>query len=206
VSNRRTQQATQQAQPNYYANTTAQQAAHNYYATSQQSQRSTQQYSTNQQAAEQTIYPAAYVSNASTGKKGLFNRLLHRDHDHPHETKAASSPVQAAKNMAYSASKMAGTMQQGVASWYGGKWHGRKTASGERYNQESMTAAHKTLPFGTVVKVTNERNGRECMVRINNRGPFTKGRILDLSKAAARHLGIIGSGVAKVKMEVVGKS
>ncbi len=194
VSNQPTYQASHQAASNFY--TTSNQTA-NYYANQQQ-------------AAQQTVYPAAYVSNASAEKKGLLSRLLHRDSSaskHQHQYHAnGNAATNAAKSMAVKASNLAGRMQSGMASWYGGKWHGRKTANGERYNQESMTAAHRTLPFGTVVKVTNERNGRECQVRINNRGPFTKGRILDLSKAAARQLGMVGSGVAKIKMEVVGKS
>src|SRR5262245_21201889 len=76
--------------------------------------------------------------------------------------------------------------QTGVASWYGGRWAYRKTACGERYNPNSMTAAHRKLPFGTMVRVTNLNNGRSCVVRINNRGPFVRGRVIDLSVAAAK--------------------
>jgi rare lipoprotein A len=86
------------------------------------------------------------------------------------------------------------------ASWYGPGFHGRKTASGERFNQNAMTAAHKTLKFGTLVRVTYK--GRSVTVRINDRGPFTKGRTIDLSKAAARKIGC--SGVCVVNMVVVG--
>jgi len=89
-------------------------------------------------------------------------------------------------------------VQSGTASWYGGKFHGRKTASGERYNQDAMTAAHKTLPFGTRLIVKNSRNGREVSVKINDRGPFIKGRIIDLSRTAARKLGINGIGPVKL--------
>lgn len=71
-----------------------------------------------------------------------------------------------------------------MASWYGGKFHGRTTASGEKYNMNALTAAHKTLPFGTKVKVTNKKNGKAVVVMINDRGPFVKGRVIDLSKAA----------------------
>lgn len=88
-----------------------------------------------------------------------------------------------------------------VASWYGPGFHGRLTASGERFNQNAMTAAHKTLPFGTVVKVTYK--GRSVVVRINDRGPFTKGRTIDLSKAAARKIGC--SGVCTVSMVILSK-
>jgi rare lipoprotein A len=96
-----------------------------------------------------------------------------------------------------------GYRQKGLASWYGPKFHGRTTASGERYNMFDMTAAHKTLPFGTKVKITNLENGRKVHVRINDRGPFVKGRIIDLSYAAAKELDITRSGVVKVKLEVV---
>ena len=91
----------------------------------------------------------------------------------------------------------------GTASWYGKDFHGGPTASGERYDMYSMTAAHKTLPFGTVVKVTNLDNGNDCMVKINNRGPYVGNRMLDLSKGAAYQLGILNRGLAKVKMEVM---
>lgn len=82
--------------------------------------------------------------------------------------------------------------QRGVASWYGPGFHGRLTANGERFNTNSLTAAHRTLPFGTRVRVTNARSGRSVIVRINDRGPFIKGRVIDLSKAAARAIGITG--------------
>jgi rare lipoprotein A len=88
--------------------------------------------------------------------------------------------------------------QCGGASWYGPGFHGKKTASGERFNENAMTAAHKTLPLGTIVKVTNQRTGKSIKVTINDRGPFAKGRIIDLSKAAAAKLGTKQAGVGKV--------
>jgi len=91
----------------------------------------------------------------------------------------------------------------GIASWYGRDFHGRKTASGEIYNMRAHTAAHKTLPFGTFVRVTNLKNGRRTTVRINDRGPFVRGRIIDLSYMAARDIGILEAGVQKVRMEVL---
>ncbi|MEA5418709.1 septal ring lytic transglycosylase RlpA family protein [Spirulina sp. CCNP1310] len=94
-------------------------------------------------------------------------------------------------------------LQQGIASWYGPGFHGRRSASGERFNQNAMTAAHRTLPFGTQVRVTNLRTGASVVVRINDRGPFTRGRVIDLSRAAAGAIGMIGSGVAPVKVEVL---
>jgi rare lipoprotein A len=88
--------------------------------------------------------------------------------------------------------------QCGGASWYGPGFHGKTTASGTKYNQNAMTAAHKTLPFGTVVKVTDQRTGKSVKVTITDRGPFHKGRIIDLSKAAASKLGTIQAGTGKV--------
>jgi rare lipoprotein A len=87
---------------------------------------------------------------------------------------------------------------RGQASWYGGKFHGRRTASGERFDMNALTAAHPSLPFGTRVRVRNPRNGREVLVRINDRGPFTGGRIIDLSRAAAEAIGLIQAGVGPV--------
>lgn len=95
-------------------------------------------------------------------------------------------------------------MQRGYASFYGGSLHGGPTASGERFNKHMMTAAHRTLPFGTRVRVTNTRNGRSVEVRINDRGPFGgRGRIIDVSEAAARRLGMIDAGVVPVTVEVL---
>ncbi|MCC9135802.1 septal ring lytic transglycosylase RlpA family protein [Pontibacter silvestris] len=93
--------------------------------------------------------------------------------------------------------------QTGAASWYGSKYHGRKTSSGERYNKNEMTAAHKTLPFGTKVKVTNLANNKSVIVRINDRGPFVGHRIIDVSEAAARKIRLRSQGVAKVKIEIL---
>ncbi len=99
--------------------------------------------------------------------------------------------------------------EEGLASWYGAdKSHiiedGGPTASGERYDMYDLTAAHKTLPMGTMVKVTNLENGRTVIVRINDRGPYIKGRIIDLSLKAARIIGIEGKGTAKVRIEPAG--
>ena len=92
-------------------------------------------------------------------------------------------------------------METGVASWYGPKFHGKLTASGEVFNQEKFTAAHQTLPWGSRVKVTNLANGKSVDVRINDRGPFGKGRIIDVSRAAARALGMVGRGITTVRVE-----
>jgi rare lipoprotein A len=97
----------------------------------------------------------------------------------------------------------AGFEEVGLASWYGAPHHGRRTASGEIYDMNQMTAAHKTLPFGTLLLVTNRDTSRTAEVRINDRGPFVKGRILDISYAAARRLGVIAEGVFPVRLRVI---
>jgi rare lipoprotein A len=91
--------------------------------------------------------------------------------------------------------------EEGLASWYGGKFHGRRTASGELFDTNEFTAAHRSLPFGTLVLVTNLNNGKSAVVRINDRGPFVAGRIIDLSRAAATAIGITGKGVAPVRIQ-----
>lgn len=96
-----------------------------------------------------------------------------------------------------------GRVNYGKASYYGKKFHGRRTASGEVYNQFELTAAHRTLPFGTVCRVTNLRNGKSVRVRINDRGPFVKGRIIDLSYRASQMLEGIQAGVFEVKLEIL---
>ena len=94
-------------------------------------------------------------------------------------------------------------VERGKATWYGGKHHGGPTASGERFNKNAMTAAHKKLPFNSIVRVTNLKNGRAVTVRINDRGPYGKGRIIDVSEAAARKLNMIRSGVVPCTVEVI---
>lgn len=94
----------------------------------------------------------------------------------------------------------------GIASWYGKPFHGRRTASGAVYNMYQMTAAHPSLPFGTRVSVTNLANGRTVVVTINDRGPFIRGRIIDVSRKAASQLGFIGNGLTRVGVRVVSSS
>ena len=93
--------------------------------------------------------------------------------------------------------------ERGMASWYGNEYHGRTTANGETFDQWAMTAAHKKLPFGTVVRVTNKRNGKKVTVRINDRGPFVRGRIIDLSRGAADEIGMVRDGVVPVEVEIL---
>jgi rare lipoprotein A len=107
----------------------------------------------------------------------------------PHRTPAVPAPV--------------GSTEEGIASWYGPPYHGRQAADGEIYDMEKMTAAHRTLPFNTWVRVTNMANGKTTDVRITDRGPFVDGRIIDLSKAAARQLDLLGPGVGRVHLEVI---
>lgn len=90
-----------------------------------------------------------------------------------------------------------------MASFYGDKFHGKKTASGEIYNMWDLTCAHKTLPFGTKLKVTNLKNKKSVVVRVNDRGPFVRGRIIDLSVAAAKKIDMLRDGVVKVKIKIV---
>ena len=97
-----------------------------------------------------------------------------------------------------------GDTMRGISSWYGPNFHGKKTSSGEIYNMYAHTAAHKTWPIGTVVRVTNLENGRKTVVRINDRGPFVKGRVIDCSYRAGKELGLDRTGIAKVKLEVIG--
>ena len=97
-----------------------------------------------------------------------------------------------------------GFEQEGVASWYGRDFHGRKTSSGETYDMYALTAAHKTLPLGTYVRVRNLRNGKTLDLRINDRGPFARGRIIDLSFTAAKNLGVVGPGTAPVRITALG--
>jgi rare lipoprotein A len=180
-------------QPNTYTDATGQAN----WNTGQQASSWSQQPNTYTAASSA---PATYnqwdsgyqTQNQATQKRGLLSRMLKRE-ENP-----------AVQSTSYSNYSPAGLIR-GVASWYGSDFHGGKTANGERYDMNSMTAAHRSLPFGTLVKVTNENNGRECVVRINNRGPYLKGRILDVSKAAASELGFLGRGICKVRMQVLGQ-
>jgi rare lipoprotein A len=96
-----------------------------------------------------------------------------------------------------------GYREVGIASWYGKEFHGRRTANGEIYDMNGLSAAHRTLPLGTVVNVTNMQNGRSVQLKVNDRGPFVSGRVLDLSYGAANRLGIVGAGTGRVMIDVV---
>lgn len=95
-------------------------------------------------------------------------------------------------------------IEEGMASWYGPKFHGKLTANGEEYDMHQLTAAHRTLPFNSIIKVKNKDNGKTVLVRINDRGPFAKNRIVDLSKKAAQEISMIGTGTAPVTLMIMG--
>ena len=117
----------------------------------------------------------------------------------------ASAPFDAHDSASQAPADAAGLqeLERGQASWYGPRFHGRRTASGERYDQHALTAAHKTLPFGTVVRVRSLVTGKEVNVRVTDRGPFVRGRIIDVSRAAAEALGMMGLGVKQVSLHIV---
>ena len=98
----------------------------------------------------------------------------------------------------------AAAQTSGRASYYGKQFHGRLTSDGSVYHRDSMTCAHRTLPFGTVLKITNKKNGKDVIVRVNDRGPYIRGRVVDLSYAAAKHIGMLQQGVASVTIENLG--
>ncbi|MCC7252549.1 septal ring lytic transglycosylase RlpA family protein [Hyphomicrobium sp.] len=135
-------------------------------------------------------------------KKAAYRKAAYKKHGYK---KAASK--KAYKKVSYKKAKRNsvasyGGGSHGIASYY---WQGQKTASGARFNPSAMTAAHRTLPFGTRVLVTNRNNGRSVTVTINDRGPFIKGRIIDLSRGAAGVIGMQGSGLAPVSIQVLGR-
>ncbi|WP_076538675.1 septal ring lytic transglycosylase RlpA family protein [Shewanella sp. UCD-KL21] len=111
-------------------------------------------------------------------------------------------PIDSPKTQQYSASHAL----VGQASWYGSKFHGRLTASGEKYNMRAYTAAHKTLPFGTIVRVTNTGNNKSIDVKINDRGPFVKGRVIDLSQKAFQQIASVDQGIVAIKIDILDDS
>mgnify|MGYP001047854175 CR=1 FL=1 len=121
------------------------------------------------------------------------------------ELPATQRPYEMNGHVYYPLPSAEGFVEEGYASWYGKKFHGRPTASGEPYNMYAITAAHRTLPMNTYVRVFNLENGREVVARINDRGPFAKKRIIDLSYGAAGKVGLIGPGTAKVRIEALGE-
>lgn len=159
------------------------------------------------------MFAAVFVSTANAqaaqmkcagGEQACHHNSKKKAYTHAHSTKKQSHKIAHAKpSKSKKIAKSSGGYQSGIASWYGGKFHGRQTANGERYNQNALTAAHRTLPFGTRVRVTNTSNGDSVVVRINDRGPFVGGRVIDLSRAAASSIGI--NGLGRVKLAVLGR-
>lgn len=151
----------------------------------------------------QQILPPSPQGNLTQAALAITNRLRRQLGNAP---ALASIPVASTPQVTRVTPRavlVSSTRLTGLASWYGPGFHGARTASGEAFNQHDLTAAHRSLPFGTQVRVTNLNNGRSVVVRINDRGPFSGGRILDLSKGAARVLGVLGSGVAPVRLDVL---
>jgi rare lipoprotein A len=150
-------------------------------------------------AAKKATYMKA--AHRASHKKAAYRKAATRKH--AYQTKRTARAQRHAAASAKRASTASyGGGSHGIASYY---WQGQQTASGARFNPSAMTAAHRTLPFGTRVRVTNKRNGRSVVVTINDRGPFIKGRIIDLSRGAAGVIGMTGSGVAPVSVEVLGR-
>lgn len=118
-------------------------------------------------------------------------------------TTGGTSSSSSSSSSSASGKKGTGKIEKGQASYYADKFHGRATASGEKYDKRKMTGAHRTLPFGTIVRVTNTATGKSVDVRINDRGPFKAGRVVDVSRAAAEKLGMIQAGVINCTVEVI---
>ncbi len=146
------------------------------------------------------IFAATLLVGGSVTEASAKSRHHHRSHDASNS--AASSPAGSWRdaNAAIAPSSGSGRSFSGMASYYGNE-SGSKTASGQRFNQNALTAAHRTLPFGTKLRVTH--GGRSVVVTVNDRGPFVRGRVLDLSTAAARVVGLTGAGVGRVTAEVM---
>lgn len=129
--------------------------------------------------------------------------VLSNDFNVSRDLTSLSDTVSPARAEPVLVAQQAAGSQYGIASWYGPGFAGRRSASGEIFDPNQLTAAHRTLPFGTVVRVTNVNNGRSVVVRINDRGPYVGNRIIDLSAAAANAIGIINSGVGQVQMQIL---
>jgi rare lipoprotein A len=151
---------------------------------------------TGTQVAKSTVTPKSSTTRATSLAYDSQLNSISSSADNSADTSslANAKPITAGPNVS-------DFEQQGRASWYGRGFHGRKTASGERYDMHAMTAAHRTLPLASWVRVTNEGNNKSVVVKINDRGPYVGNRVIDLSYAAAAALGMRGAGVGKVKIE-----
>ena len=159
------------------------------------------------------LFIALFVAGCSTRGPGTYTYKRYQNGSYsepgaygkaPKASKATMRPYTVRGRTYYPTVVRVGDTFKGRASWYGPNFHGKLTSNGERYNMYDYTAAHKTLPMNTILKVTNLNNGRSVRVRVNDRGPFVNNRIIDLSKAAAQKIDMIGTGTAPVKLEVIG--
>jgi rare lipoprotein A len=146
------------------------------------------------------LFAATLLVGGSIPEVSAKSRHHHHGHRHSQDSNTSSSGTPAGRDANAAVTSGSGRSFSGMASFYGNE-SGSKTASGQRFNQNAMTAAHRTLPFGTKLKVTH--GDRSVVVTINDRGPFVHGRVLDLSTAAARAVGITGAGVGRVVAEVM---
>lgn len=143
------------------------------------------------------LFSASQTETHLSGSSTQYNLLYN-------SAEAALRPaIHSKKVVTHTQQKPLLPVTEGKASFYADQFHGRKTANGETFNMKMLTAAHPSLPFGTRVRVTNLRNGKDVIVRINDRGPFVKGRIIDLSISAAKEIGLIKSGTVRVKLEAL---
>ncbi len=153
------------------------------------------------------LYLLLFTALLFTGcsqKTSSSNRITTTKYTSKARHKATMRPYTVMGKRYYPSYVEVGQTMRGIASWYGPNFHGKRTSNGERYNMHARTAAHKTLPMDTIVKVTNLQNDKSTIVRINDRGPFVKGRIIDCSYKAGKEIGLDKMGIAKVEVEVLG--
>ncbi|MDK9693057.1 MAG: septal ring lytic transglycosylase RlpA family protein [Sulfurimonas sp.] len=147
-----------------------------------------------------SVYSEPSAPQSYPDTQGSYSPVVNqKDYQHP-----TMRPYEIRGIKYYPTVVKVGDILHGNASWYGPDFHGKSTSNGETYNMHDMTAAHKTLPMNTIVRVTNKNNGKTAVVRINDRGPFVETRIIDLSNTAARNIDMVGAGTAPVKVEVLG--
>ena len=149
-----------------------------------------------------TMFFSLFIFGMKETKKDIYN-IKTKLNDNREIVRNEIESGKDTKTSSYNSEEEKTLFQNGVASFYGGKWHGKRTANGEIFDTHSLTAAHKTLPFNTKVKVTNLSNGKSVIVRINNRGPYSKGRVIDLSTAAFSAIENTSKGITKVQLQIV---
>ncbi|MGL5336548.1 MAG: septal ring lytic transglycosylase RlpA family protein [Enterovibrio sp.] len=157
----------------------------------------------NNLTATNSSEPLADNSGAASSNTASVNSAPQKAQAKKAEVKKAAAGTKTSKTKP--APAPIGFEQSGLASWYGPRYHGKPTASGEKFNMHAFTAAHRALPFGTKVKIINLKNNQQVTVQINDRGPYSGKRIIDVSQAAAKQLGMLQSGLTKVKITVIEK-